>query len=166
MYLEFEARSSSLLCPSITVSIWFKLTLECIFSVSQFILSIMFDSLQPHGLQYTRLPCPLSTPGACSNSCPLSRWCHLTISSSVVPSSSCLQSFPATGSFPTSQFFASGGQSIGASASASVPPINSGLSEEGLQIAEKRTVKCNILGRALLEELWGQLDAITLTWIG
>ena len=67
-----------------------------------------------------------------------------------------------------SQFFASGGQSIGASASASasVPPINSGLSEEGLQIAEKRTVKCNILSRALLEELWGQLDAITLTWIG
>ena len=168
MYLEFEARSSSLLCPSITVSIWFKLTLECIFSISQFILLVMFDSLQPHGLQYTSIPCPSPTVRACSNSRPLSQWCHPTISSSVIPFSSCLQSFPAPGSFPMSQFFASGGQSIGASASASasVPPINSGLSEEGLQIAEKRTVKCNILSRALLEELWGQLDAITLTWIG
>ena len=77
----------------------------------------MSNSLQPHGLLHARLPCPSPTPGACSNSCPSSRWCHPTISSSVVPFSSCLQSFPASGSFPRSQFFASGGQSIGASAS-------------------------------------------------
>ena len=75
-------------------------------------------------LQYTRLPCPSLTPGAYSNSCPLSRWCHPTISSSVFPFSSCLQSFPASGSFPMSQFFPSGGQSIGVSASASVLPMN------------------------------------------
>ena len=81
------------------------------------------DSLRPHGLQHTRLPCPPPSPGACSNSCPLSQWCHPTVSSSVVPFS-CLQSFPASGSFPMSQFFASGGQSIGASALASVLPLN------------------------------------------
>ena len=75
------------------------------------------DSLQPHVLQSTRPPCPSPTPGACSNSCPISWWCHLTISSSVVPFSSRLQSFPASGSFTVSPFFASGGQSIGASAS-------------------------------------------------
>ena len=84
----------------------------------------MSDSLQPHGLQHTRTPCPSATPGVYSNSCPLSRWRHLTISSSVVPFPSCLQSFPASGSFPVSQFFASGGQSIGVSASASVLPMN------------------------------------------
>ena len=84
----------------------------------QFSHSVMSDSLQPHGLQHTSTP----TPRACSNSCPLSRWCHPTISSSVVPFSSCLQSFPASGSFPMSQLFASGGQSIGASASASALP--------------------------------------------
>ena len=84
----------------------------------------MSDSLQPHGLQHSRLPCPSPTPGACSNSCPLSQWCHLTISSSVTPFSSRFQSFPASGSFPMSQFFASGGQSIGVSASASVLPRN------------------------------------------
>ena len=71
-----------------------------------------------------QLPCPSPTPGACSNSCPLSQWCHSTISSSVVPFSSCLQSFPALGCFSISQFFASGGQSIGVSASASVLPMN------------------------------------------
>ena len=84
---------------------------------------IVSDSLWPHGLQHTRLPCPPLSPGACSNSCQLSQWCHPIISSSVVPFS-CLQSFPASGSFPMSQFFASGGQSIGASASASVLPLN------------------------------------------
>ena len=83
----------------------------------------MSDSLWPHGLQHARLPCPSPTPRACSNSCPLSQWCHPTISSSVVPFSSCLQSFPASGSFPMSQLFSSGGQSIGASA-ASVLPMN------------------------------------------
>ena len=80
--------------------------------------------LQPHGLQHTGLPCPSPTPRACSNSCPSSQWCHPTISSSVVPFSSCLQSFPASGSFPLILFFTSGGQSIGASASASVVPMN------------------------------------------
>ena len=77
-------------------------------------------SLWPHGLQHARLPCPSLSSGACSNLCPLSRWCHPTISSSVIPFSSCLQSFPASGSFPMSQFFESGGQSMGASASTSV----------------------------------------------
>ena len=90
----------------------------------QFSCSVMSDSLQPHGLQPARPPCPSPTPGAYSNSCPLSQWCHPTISSSVVPSSSCPQSFPASGSFPTSQLFAWGGQSIGVSASASVLPMN------------------------------------------
>ena len=80
--------------------------------------------LWPHGLQHTRLPCPSPIPRGCSNSCPLSRWCHATISSSVVCFSSHLQSFPASGSFPRSQFFVSGGQSIGDSASASVLPMN------------------------------------------
>ena len=81
-------------------------------------------TLQPHGLQHARLPCPSSTPRACSNSCPLSQWCHPTISSSVVHFSSLLKSFPASGSFPMSQFFTSDGQSIGVSASASVLPKN------------------------------------------
>ena len=81
-------------------------------------------TLWPHGLQHARLPCPSPTPRAYSNSCPLSRWCHPTISSSVIPFSSCLQSFPASGSFLVSQFFTSGSQSIGASASASVLPMN------------------------------------------
>ena len=90
-------------------------------SVSQFSHSVVSDSLQPHGLQHA---CPSPTPRVYSNWCPLTRWCHPTISSSVVPVSSCLQSFPASGSFPMSQFFALGGQSIGASASTSVLPVN------------------------------------------
>ena len=90
----------------------------------QFSHSVMSNSLWTHGLQQTRFPCPSPTLGACSNSCPLRWWCHPTISSSVVPFSSCPQSFPASGSFPMSQLFASGGQSIGASASASVLPMN------------------------------------------
>ena len=84
----------------------------------------MSESLLPQGLQHTRLPCPSPTPRAYSNSCPSSRWCHPTISSSVVPFSSLLQSFPASGSFQMDQFFTSGGQSIGVSASASVLPVN------------------------------------------
>ena len=84
----------------------------------------MPDSLQPHGLQHARLPYPSLSPGVCSNSCPLSQWCSLSISSSVAPFSFCLQSFPASGSFPMSWLFASGGQSIGASALASVFPMN------------------------------------------
>jgi len=90
----------------------------------QFYHSVMSDSLQSNGLQHARLPCPSPTPGACPNSCPSSQWCHPTSSSSVVPFSSCLQSFPASGSFPVSQFFASGGQSIGVSTSASVLRMN------------------------------------------
>ena len=81
-------------------------------------------SLQPHGLQHTRPPCPSPTPRVYSNSCPLSQWCHPPISSSVIPFSSHLQSFPASGSFPMSQFFASSAQSIEVSASASVLPMN------------------------------------------
>ena len=87
-------------------------------------LSVVSDSLWPHGLQHARPPCPSPTPGVYPNSCPLSQWCHPTISSSIIPSSSPLQSFPASGSFQMSQFFTSGGQSIGASASASVLPMN------------------------------------------
>ena len=88
----------------------------------QFSHSVVSNSLQPHVLQHTRPPYPSSTTGAYSNSCPLSWWCHPIISSSVVPFSSCLQSFPASGSFPMGQFFASGGQSIGVSPS--VLPMN------------------------------------------
>ena len=84
----------------------------------------MSDPLWPHGMQHSRLPCLSPTPGACSNSRPSSRWCHPTISSSVVPFFLCLQSFPASGSFPMSQFFPLGGQSIQASASATVLPTN------------------------------------------
>ena len=90
----------------------------------QFSRSVMSNSLWPHGLSHTRPPCPSLTPRVYSNSCPLSRWCHPTISSSVVPFSSCLQSFPASGTFQIMQLFASGGQSIGISASASVLPMN------------------------------------------
>ena len=89
-----------------------------------FSLLVTSNSLQHHGLQYTRLPCPSFSPRVCSNSCPSSQWCHPTISSSVVPFSSCLQSFPTSGSFPMSQLFAWGGQSIGVSASTSVLPMN------------------------------------------
>ena len=84
----------------------------------------MSDSLRPHESQHARPPCPSPTPGVYSNSCPSSQWCHPAISSSVVPFSSCPQSLPASGSFPTSQLFAWGGQSIGVSASASVLPMN------------------------------------------
>ena len=90
----------------------------------QFTCSVESNSLPPHELQHARLPCPSPTPGVYSNSCPLSQWRHLTISSSVLPFSSCLQSCPASGSFSMSEFFASGGQSIGASASVSVLPMN------------------------------------------
>ena len=83
----------------------------------------MSDSLQPHGLQHARLLCTSPTPGACSNSCPLRRWCHPTISSSVIPFSSCFQSLPASESFPMSQCSTSGGQSIG-SFSFSISPSN------------------------------------------
>ena len=101
-------------CSSVTPSI----------SSIQFSYSVMSNSLWPHGLQHARLLCPSPTPRACSNSCPSSRWCHPTTSSSVIPFSSCLQSFPASGSFTTSQFFTSDDQSVGVSALASVLPMN------------------------------------------
>ena len=91
---------------------------------AQFSRSVVSDSFRPHESQHTRPPWPSPTPGIHSNSCPLSRWCHPTISSSVVPFSSCPQSLPASGSLPMSQFFTSGGQSIWVSASASVLPMN------------------------------------------
>ena len=90
----------------------------------QFSCSVMSDSLRPHKLQHTRLPCPSPTPGVHSNPCPLCRWCHPTISSSVIPFSSFPQSFPTSGSFQMSLLSASGGQSIGISASTSVFPMN------------------------------------------
>ena len=90
----------------------------------QFSRSVVSDSLRPHGLQHVRLPSPSPTPGVHSNSCPSSRWCHPATSSAVVPLSSCPQSLPASGSFPMSQLFTSGGQSIGVPASASVLPMN------------------------------------------
>ena len=90
----------------------------------QFSHSVLSDSLRPHGLQYARLPCPSPTPGVHPNPCPLSQWWHPTILSSVVPLTSCPQSFPASGSFPMSQLFASCEQSIGVSASTSVLPMN------------------------------------------
>ena len=93
-----------------------------VFSV-QFSCSVVSVSLRPHEQQHARPPCSSPTPGVHPNLCPLSQWCHPTISSSVVPFSSCPQSFPASGSFPMSQLFTSGGQSIGVSASTSVLPV-------------------------------------------
>ena len=104
---EFQYDISSIYIP---VPIYIQFTPSCLTAT--------------HRLQHIRLPCPSPTPGACSNSRPSSQWCHPTISFSIVPFSSCLQFFPASVSFPLSQFFASGGQSIGASASASVLPMN------------------------------------------
>ena len=94
------------------------------FSLVKFSRSVVSNSLQPHESQQARPPCPSQTPGVYSDSCPLSRWCHPAISSSVIPFSSCPESLPASGSFPMSQLFASGGQSTGFSVSASVLPMN------------------------------------------
>ena len=94
----------------------------CRLSSVQFSHSVLSNSLRPHGLQHARPPCP--SPWVYPNSCPLSQWCHPTISSSVIPFSSCPQSFPSSGTFQMTQLFASGGQSIGVSASISVSPTN------------------------------------------
>ena len=102
--------------PSVFPSVRIFSSESALCSAVQFSCSVLSNSLRPHGLQHARLPCPSPTPGAYSNSCPLHQWCHSTISSSVVPFS-CLQSFPASGSFPMSRLFTSVGQSIGASAS-------------------------------------------------
>jgi len=104
--------------------IWFPPSKCNLLSSIQFSHSVMSDFLWPHELQHPRPPCPSPNLGIYSNSCPLSWWCHPTISSSVIPFSSHLQSFPVSGSVPMSQFFASGGQSIGVSASTSVLPMN------------------------------------------
>ena len=106
-WLKRLSSSSSLVCISV-----------------QFSRSVVSDSLRPHEPQHARPPCPSLTPGVHPNPCPMNQWCHPTISSSVFPFSSCPQSFPASGSFPMSQLFSSGGQSIGVSVSASVLPIN------------------------------------------
>ena len=129
---EFQIRKqlcSILLMPSCLVlpNSWVQHVL-CVYVFPspsvQFSVSVVSDSLKPHEPQHARPPCPSPTPGVHPNPCPLSRWCHPTISSSVVPFSSCLQSFPASGSFKMNQLSASGGQSIGVSASTSVLPMN------------------------------------------
>ena len=110
---------------SFTITCYGLISFLMIFFNIQFSLVVQSClTLRPHGLQHARPPCPSPTPRIYSNSCPLRWWCHPTISSSVVPFSSCLQSFPASGSFPMSQFFTSGGQSIAVSTSASLLPMN------------------------------------------
>ena len=107
-----------------TWNFYFVLIDRAVFSSVQFSRSVVSDSLRPYGVPHARPPCPSPTPKVYSNSCPLSQWSHPTSSSSVVTFSACLQSFPASGSFQMSQLFASGGQSIGVSALASVLPMN------------------------------------------
>ena len=110
--------------PAELFQIWKDDAVKVLHSVSQFSHSVMSDSLRPHEPLHARLLCPSPTPRVHSNPCPYSWWCHPTFSSSVIPFSSCPQSFPASGSFPMCQLFTSGGQSIGVSASASVLPMN------------------------------------------
>ena len=109
----------SLIRSHLFIFVFISITLSSV----QFSCSVVSDSLQPDESQHTRPPCPSPSPGGHKNSCSLSWWCHLTISSSVIPFSSCHQSFPASGSFPMSQLFTSGGQSTGVSASAAVLPM-------------------------------------------
>ena len=118
----WKGKLSSLL--SITATIQITADVYNLSPLVQFSRSVESDTLRPHELQHARPPCPSPTPRVYSNSCPLNWWCHPTTSSSIVPFSSCLQSFPASGSFPMNWLFTSGGQSIGASASASVFPMN------------------------------------------
>ena len=117
-----EVNLSSFICQ--VLSYPWKINHYVMFSSVQFSHSVMSNSLWPHELQHARPSCPSPTPRVYSNSCPFSRWYHPTISSSVVPFSSCPQSYPASGSFPMSQVFTEGGQSIGVSASTSVLPMN------------------------------------------
>ena len=145
-----------------------------IFSSVQFSCSVMSISLRPHGLQHARPPCPSPTPRVYPNLCPLSQWCHRTISSSVIPFCSHLQSFPASGSFQMSQFFASGGQSIGVSALTSVFPMNTQdwfplgwtgliLQSKGLsRVFSNTTVQKHQLFRAQLSL---QSSSHTHTWL-
>ena len=150
------------------------LSLLCRYSV-QFSHSVVSDSLLPHALQRTRPPCTSPTPGVYPNSCPLNQWWHPTISSSVIPFSSHLQSSPASGAFPGSHFFTSGGQSIGASASASILPMNTqdwfplgwngwiSLQSKGLsRVFSNTTVqKHQFLGT----QLSSQSDSLICTWL-
>ena len=117
-FFTYDTCSLPVCCTDFSFTTWFE------WHSVQFSCSVMSDSLQPHEPQHARTPCPSPTPGVYSNPCPLSQWCHPTISSSVIPFSSCPQSFPASWSFQMSQFFAWGSQSIGVSASASVLPMN------------------------------------------
>ena len=118
-----KGQVTSYICVCVCMYVYICVCVFLYMSV-QFSLSVMSDSLRPHELQHARPPCPSPTFGVYLNSCPLSRWCHPAISSSVVPFSSCPQSLPASGSFPMSQLFAWGSQSIGVSALASVLPMN------------------------------------------
>ena len=119
-FIFFLQYSTKCILPSINWCLWHVANISSV----QFSHSVVSNSLQPHEPQHARPPCPSPTPGVHPNSCPLCWWCHLTISSSVVPFFSCPQSFPASGSFQMSQLFASGGQNIGVSASTSVLPMN------------------------------------------
>ena len=130
-YLDQMSRTKS---PEINAYTYGQL----IFDKVQFSHSVMSDSLRPHEPQHTRPPCPSPTAGVYPDSCPLSWWCHLAVSSSVVPFSSCPQSFPAAGSFQISQLFTSGGQSIGVSASTSVLPMNT---QDSLPLTQARRRK-------------------------
>ena len=135
-------------------------------SSAQFSLSVISDSLWPHGLQHARLPCLSPTPGVYSNSCPWSQWCNPTISSSVVPFSSCFQSFPASGSFQKSQFFSSGGQSIGVSASASVLQMNiqfSSVSQSCLTLCD--SMNCSTPGLPVHHQL-PESTQTHVHWVG
>ena len=134
----------------------------------------MSNSLRPHGLQHTRLSCLSLSSGVCSNSCPLSQWCHLNISSSIAHFSFCPQSFPALGSFPVSQLFPSGGQSIRASGLASILPVNIqgwfslgstaliSLQSKGLSTVES-SLHCNSFSSTTIPSLWS--NSHICTWL-
>ena len=124
LWTAWEASLSGLLKPCRVRTLVSGVKPHSVMHILLFCHSVMSDSLWPHGLQHARLPCPSSSPRVCSNSCPLSQWCHPTVSSSVVPFSSCLRSSPELGSFLMSQLFASVGQSTGASTSTSILPMN------------------------------------------
>ena len=147
--------------------------IEALSSV-QFSRSLGSSSLRPHGLQHARSPCPSPTPRVYSNLCPLSQGCYPTISSSVIPFSSCLQSFPASGSFQMSQFFASGGQSTGVSASASVLPLNiqdwfplgwtGWISLQSKGLLQHRGSKASVLHHTAWLKLYSQKINLTIRW--
>ena len=119
-----SGRPKSIVFSFFVLFVYFYKAQLLIFNLVQFSSSVVSNSLQPHGLQHARTPYPSPTPRDCSNSCPSSWWCHLTISYSVVLLSACLQSFPTSGSFPMSQLFTSVSQTIGVSALASILPMN------------------------------------------